>query len=91
MKRCSWTRSDKIYINYHDNEWGTPVYDSKDLFAKLILDGFQAGLSWLTILKKRQNFYKAFDGFDPELIASYNQKKIDLLLNNKGIVRNRLK
>ncbi len=91
MKRCSWCEPDPIYIDYHDREWGVPILDSRDLFAKLILDGFQAGLSWLTILKKRDNFYKAFDNFNPEKIAGYNKKKISELLNNKGIVRNKLK
>ncbi len=91
MERCAWSGMEQIYINYHDTEWGVPVYDSKDLFAKLILDGFQAGLSWITILKKRDNFYKAFDNFDPEKIALYNQEKIDKLIADKGIVRNKLK
>ena len=91
MKRCPWSTTEQIYIDYHDTEWGVPVYDSKELFAKLILDGFQAGLSWITILKKRDNFYKAFDNFDPEKIAKYNTTKINKLLNDKGIVRNKLK
>ncbi len=90
-KRCEWAGQDPLYIAYHDTEWGVPVYDSKDLFAKLILDGFQAGLSWLTILKKRDNFYQAFDGFDPEKIASYTDEKISLLMKDKGIIRNKLK
>jgi len=91
MERCPWSTKEQIYIDYHDTEWGVPVYDSNKLFAKLILDGFQAGLSWITILKKRENFYKAFDNFDPEIIARYNQTKINSLLQNKGIVRNKLK
>lgn len=91
MKRCNWSGTEQIYIDYHDTEWGVPIYDSRELFAKLILDGFQAGLSWITILKKRDNFYKAFDNFDPEIIAQYNQTKINSLLENKGIVRNKLK
>jgi DNA-3-methyladenine glycosylase I len=91
MKRCPWSTTEQIYIDYHDTEWGVPVYDSKALFAKLILDGFQAGLSWITILKKRDNFYKAFDNFDPEIISEYDQAKIDNLLKDKGIVRNKLK
>jgi DNA-3-methyladenine glycosylase I len=91
MNRCPWTTSEQIYIDYHDLEWGVPVYDSKALFAKLILDGFQAGLSWITILKKRDNFYKAFDDFDPKIISEYDQGKINKLLSNKGIVRNKLK
>jgi len=91
MERCTWVGNDPIYIDYHDKEWGVPVYGSTDLFAKLILDGFQAGLSWITILRKRDNFYSAFDQFNPEMIASYNEKKIIELLNNKGIIRNKLK
>lgn len=91
MERCPWSTKEQIYIDYHDTEWGVPVYDSNKLFAKLILDGFQAGLSWITILKKRDNFYKAFDNFDPEIISRYNQAKIDKLLQDKGIVRNKLK
>ena len=91
MKRCAWSGTEQIYIDYHDTEWGVPIYDSRDLFAKLILDGFQAGLSWITILKKRDNFYKVFDNFDPDEIAKYNKTKINKLLNNKGIVRNKLK
>ncbi len=91
MKRCTWPGTEQIYIEYHDKEWGRPVYDSRDLFAKLILDGFQAGLSWITILKKRDNFYKAFDNFNPEKMALYDKRKIDKLLCNKGIIRNKLK
>lgn len=91
MKRCPWPGTEQIYIDYHDAEWGVPIYDSRDLFAKLILDGFQAGLSWITILKKRENFYKAFDNFDPDKIARYNQTKVNALLLNKGIIRNKLK
>ena len=91
MKRCPWPGTEQIYIDYHDIEWGVPIYDSRDLFAKLILDGFQAGLSWITILKKRNNFYRAFDNFDPDKIARYDQTKINTLLQNKGIVRNKLK
>ncbi|MCK5310924.1 MAG: DNA-3-methyladenine glycosylase I [Desulfobacteraceae bacterium] len=91
MERCAWSTTEQIYIDYHDTEWGVPVYDSEALFAKLILDGFQAGLSWITILKKRDAFYKAFDNFDPEIIARYNQTKINSLLKDKRIVRNKLK
>lgn len=91
MKRCEWAGTEQIYIDYHDTEWGVPVYNSKDLFAKLLLDGFQAGLSWITILKKRENFYRAFDNFDPEKIARYDQIKIDSLLKDKSIIRNKLK
>ncbi|MCK5541529.1 MAG: DNA-3-methyladenine glycosylase I [Desulfobacterales bacterium] len=70
MKRCPWSGTEQIYIDYHDIEWGVPIYDSKDLFAKLILDGFQAGLSWITILKKRDNFYRAFNNFDLDSLNS---------------------
>jgi DNA-3-methyladenine glycosylase I len=91
MKRCDWVGKEEIYKKYHDEEWGVPVYDSKKLFAKLILDSFQAGLSWITVLKKRENFYKAFDNFEPEKIAKYDQKKFDSLMQDAGIIRNRLK
>jgi len=89
--RCGWCGTEEIYVNYHDKEWGVPIYDDKLLFAKLILDGAQAGLSWITILKKRDNYYAAFDGLDPEKVALYNQAKIDELLQDAGIVRNKLK
>ncbi|WP_025898284.1 DNA-3-methyladenine glycosylase I [Sneathiella glossodoripedis] len=89
--RCAWCGHDTQYQNYHDTEWGVPIYDSRALFEKLILDGFQAGLSWITILKKRENFIAAFDGFEPEVIAEYGPDKIDALMNDKGIVRNRAK
>ena len=89
--RCDWCGSDPIYVAYHDEEWGVPVYDDKALFAKLILDGAQAGLSWITILKKRDNYYAAFDGLDPEIIFHYDDAKIAELLQNPGIVRNKLK
>ncbi len=91
MERCPWAGETPIYQRYHDTEWGVPVTDDRDLFAKLILDGFQAGLSWLTILKKRENFYTAFDGFDPERIAVYDDAKIAALMADTGIVRNRAK
>ncbi|HOV13314.1 MAG TPA: DNA-3-methyladenine glycosylase I [Spirochaetota bacterium] len=91
MERCPWCLKEQIYIDYHDNEWGIPRYDDKTLFEALLLDGAQAGLSWITILKKRENYRSAFDNFDPEKIANYNDKKITELLNNQGIVRNRLK
>lgn len=91
MERCPWAGETPIYRQYHDTEWGVPVIDDRDLFAKLILDGFQAGLSWLTILKKRQNFYAAFDDFDPESIARYDDTKIASLMADTGIVRNRAK
>jgi len=91
MNRCAWVGKEEIYKNYHDEEWGVPVYNSEDLFAKLILDGFQAGLSWITILKKREHFYTAFDQFDPKKIAVYSEDKVLELMNNAGIVRNQLK
>lgn len=89
--RCPWAEAAPIYIEYHDNEWGVPVRDDKTLFEFLILEGAQAGLSWLTVLKKRENYRKAFDGFNAEKVARYNDKKIETLLNNPGIIRNRLK
>jgi DNA-3-methyladenine glycosylase I len=89
--RCDWAGSDPLYIKYHDTEWGVPLHDDRRLFEFLILDGFQAGLSWLTILKKRENYRKAFDGFDPLKVATYNSSKITALLSNAGIIRNRLK
>jgi DNA-3-methyladenine glycosylase I len=89
--RCPWPGEDPLYVAYHDKEWGVPDYDDRALFEKLILDGFQAGLSWITILRKRDNFRKAFDGFEPEKIARYNAKKVHALMNDAGIVRNRAK
>ncbi len=89
--RCPWCGSDPLYMDYHDQEWGVPVWDDQLLFAKLVLDGAQAGLSWITILRKRENYWAAFDGFDPEKIARYDEQKIAELLQNPGIVRNRLK
>jgi len=89
--RCGWVGNDPLYIHYHDHEWGVPVWDDRDLFEKLILDGFQAGLSWLTILKKRENFIAAFDGFDPYIIAAYGPEKEAALMQDAGIVRNRSK
>jgi len=91
MKRCSWAGTDPIYIDYHDKEWGKPIHDDRLLFEFLLLEGAQAGLSWITILKKREHYRKAFDGFDPLLIAEYNAGKIARLLENPGIIRNRLK
>lgn len=87
--RCDWCGTEEIYTAYHDTEWGVPEYDSRALFEKLILDGFQAGLSWLTILKKRDNFRKAFDGFQPEIIANYTEQDVEKLLQNAGIIRHR--
>jgi DNA-3-methyladenine glycosylase I len=90
-KRCFWVSDDPLYIDYHDNEWGKPEYDSQKLFEFLVLEGMQAGLSWITILKRRENYYHAFDQLNPQKIALYDQKKINELLENKGIIRNRLK
>lgn len=89
--RCGWATSDPLYIEYHDKEWGVPVRDDQKLFEFLILEGAQAGLSWITILRKRENFRKAFDNFQPNKIANYNKKKVKELLANPGIIRNRLK
>jgi DNA-3-methyladenine glycosylase I len=89
--RCGWCGTDPVYVAYHDAEWGVPEYDSRALFEKLLLDGFQAGLSWITILRKRDNFRAAFDGFDPEIMARYTPEKRDALMQDAGIVRNRLK
>jgi len=89
--RCPWPGEDPFYMAYHDDEWGVPEYDDRALFEKLILDGFQAGLSWITILRKRENFRKAFDNFEPKIIAKYNSKKVEALMNDAGIVRNRAK
>src|ERR1700712_6116768 len=89
--RCWWAGEAPLYVAYHDTEWGVPEYDDRALFEKLILDGFQAGLSWITILRKRDNFRGAFDDFQPEKIARYNDKKIHALMNDAGIVRNRSK
>lgn len=91
LNRCDWCGDDLLYVRYHDEEWGVPVYDDQLLFAKLILDGAQAGLSWITILRKRENYWRAFDNFDPEKIARYDDKKVAELMGNAGIVRNRLK
>nr|WP_321469266.1 DNA-3-methyladenine glycosylase I [uncultured Desulfobulbus sp.] len=91
MQRCGWCGDDALYVAYHDNEWGVPIHDEQMLFEFLILEGAQAGLSWLTILKKRENYRKAFDQFDCEQIAGYSPRKIERLLANPGIVRNRLK
>jgi len=89
LKRCSWPTDDPIYLAYHDEEWGVPEWDDRALFEKLQLDGFQAGLSWITILKKRDNFRRAFDDFAPEKIARYSEKKIEKLLQDEGIIRHR--
>jgi DNA-3-methyladenine glycosylase I len=89
--RCAWPGQDPLYVAYHDEEWGVPEYDDRALFEKLVLDGFQAGLSWITILRKRDNFRRAFDGFEPAKIARYTPKKVERLMQDEGIVRNRLK
>ena len=89
--RCAWVTQDKIYQDYHDHEWGFPVHDDKKLFEAIVLDAFQAGLSWLTVLKKRENFRKAFDGFDAVKISNYGEEKINRLMNDAGIIRNQLK
>jgi DNA-3-methyladenine glycosylase I len=91
LPRCPWPRDDALYLAYHDREWGVPEYDDRALYEKLILDGFQAGLSWITILRKRENFRRAFDGFVPEKIARYTPKKVERLMQDAGIVRNRAK
>ncbi|WKD85930.1 DNA-3-methyladenine glycosylase 1 [Polaribacter huanghezhanensis] len=91
QKRCFWVNNDPLYIEYHDKEWGKPVYDDATLFEFLLLETFQAGLSWITILKKRENFRKAFDHFDYQKIANYKQDKFDELIVNSGIIRNKLK
>lgn len=90
-QRCAWCGDDPLYVDYHDKEWGKPVYDDKTLFEFLLLETFQAGLSWVTILRKRENFRKAFDGFDYLKIANYSDKKIASLLEDAGIIRNKLK
>ncbi len=89
--RCKWPGTDPLYVAYHDQEWGVPEWDDRALFEKLILDGFQAGLSWITILRKRDNFRRAFDGFEPEIIARYTKRKMKALMGDAGIVRNRAK
>ena len=91
LVRCPWPKDDPLYIAYHDTEWGVPEYDDRALYEKLILDGFQAGLSWITILRKRDNFRRAFDDFEPAKIARYGDKKVHALMNDVGIVRNRAK
>jgi len=90
-KRCWWPGEDPLYLSYHDTEWGVPEYDPRALYEKLMLDGFQAGLSWITILRKRENFRKAFHNFAPEKIARYGARDVDRLLKNDGIIRSRAK
>lgn len=89
--RCEWAGSDPLYVDYHDTEWGVPVHDDRRLFEMLCLEGAQAGLAWITILRKRQNYRAAFDQFDPTIVAGYGDDKIAALLADPGIVRNRLK
>jgi DNA-3-methyladenine glycosylase I len=91
LVRCPWPRDDALYCAYHDGEWGVPEFDDRALYEKLVLDGFQAGLSWIIILRKRENFRRAFGDFVPEKIARYTPKKIERLMQNAGIVRNRAK
>lgn len=91
MERCPWCEGFALYRQYHDLEWGVPLYDDRSLFELLILEGAQAGLSWATILRKRENYRQAFDGFDPALISRYDDRKVAALLANSGIVRNRAK
>jgi DNA-3-methyladenine glycosylase I len=91
LQRCPWAKQDPLYVAYHDDEWGVPERDDRALFEKLVLDGFQAGLSWITILRKRDNFRRAFDGFEPDIIARYGKRKVTALMNDAGIVRNRAK
>ncbi len=91
VKRCPWPTDDPLYVAYHDEDWGVPERDPQALFEKLILDGFQAGLSWITILRKRENFREAFRGFDPEIIARFGKRDVTRLMNDAGIVRNRAK
>jgi DNA-3-methyladenine glycosylase I len=91
IQRCAWAGSDPLYLAYHDGEWGVPSRDDRHLFEMLVLEGAQAGLSWITILKKRENYRRAFDGFDIGTVAAYNKRKVESLLKDPGIVRNRLK
>lgn len=91
MKRCDWCGSDPLYVAYHDHEWGVPVHDDRRLFEMLVLEGAQAGLNWITILRKRDNYRRAFDGFDAERVAGYGDADVARLLGDAGIVRNRLK
>jgi DNA-3-methyladenine glycosylase I len=89
--RCNWVTADPLYIAYHDEEWGVPVHDERKLFEMLILEGAQAGLSWITILRRREEYRKAFDNFVPAIVAAYSDEKIEELMQNAGIIRNRLK
>ncbi len=91
LPRCPWAGQDALYVAYHDEEWGVPEWDDRALYEKLMLDGFQAGLAWITILRKRENFRKAFDDFEPQKIARYTPKRVEKLMGDAGIVRNRAK
>lgn len=91
ISRCGWCKDDPLYVAYHDTEWGVPVHDDRQLFEFLILEGAQAGLSWLTVLRKREGYRRAFAHFDPEIVARYSDKKVNELLQNEQIIRNRLK
>lgn len=90
-QRCGWVTDSPLYQDYHDREWGVPVHDDRALFERIVLEGAQAGLSWYTILRKREHYREAFDGFDPVKVAAYDDQKIEQLMNNEGIVRNRAK
>src|SRR5438477_5506758 len=91
LPRCPWPKQDPLYVAYHDEEWGVPEFDDRALYEKLVLDGFQAGLSWITILRKRENFRRAFNDFEPHKIARYGERQIGRLLRNEGIIRSRAK
>ncbi|MCG8541656.1 MAG: DNA-3-methyladenine glycosylase I [Clostridia bacterium] len=90
-KRCGWSGDDPLYVEYHDKEWGIPVHDDRKHFEFIVLEGAQAGLSWITILRRRENYREAFDNFDPEKVAKYDEEKVEELLRNSGIIRNRRK
>jgi DNA-3-methyladenine glycosylase I len=91
VARCTWPGTDPLYVAYHDEEWGVPVHDDRTLFEFLVLEGAQAGLSWITILRRREGYRRAFDGFDPEMVARYDDEKVAALLEDSGIIRNRAK
>ena len=91
LRRCEWSSSDPIYIKYHDEEWGVPLHSDRKIFEFIVLDSMQAGLSWLTVLKKRENYRRAFDGFDPKKISGFGRRKVEALMIDPGIIRNRMK
>ena len=91
VKRCNWPKDDSLYIEYHDKEWGVPIYDDQKIFEFLLLETFQAGLSWITVLRKREDFRRAFDNFNYKIIANYSDEKLEILRNDAGIIRNTLK